>query len=183
MEVWDVYDEYRQITGKIVKRGEKLEPREFHLVVHVCLFNTKEEMLIQKRHPAKDIFPNRWDVTVGGSAHAGETSQEAATRELFEEIGLHLDLSGIRPHITMNFESGFDDFYLIIKDLNISNLQLQVEEVQEVKWANKKEIERMIDTKDFCPYHKEIISMLFAIRNTYGVISDNDGVSLDRIRE
>lgn len=57
----------------------------YHLVVHVCVFNQKGEMLIQQRQPFKQGWPNLWDVTMGGSALAGETSQQAAMRELKEE--------------------------------------------------------------------------------------------------
>ncbi|WP_444811847.1 NUDIX domain-containing protein, partial [Streptococcus canis] len=56
--------------------------------------------------------PGLWDVTVGGSALAGETAQQAAMRELEEELGLSLELTGVRPHFTINFGEGFDDTFL-----------------------------------------------------------------------
>jgi len=92
-----------------------------------------------------------WDVTVGGSAIAGDTSQTAAERELFEEIGYKMNLSKIRPHLTMNFEVGFDDYYLVETEVEIETLKLQFEEVQSVKWATKNEIIAMMDNGDFIP--------------------------------
>ena len=74
------------------------------------------QMLIQQRQPYKKGWPNMWDLTVGGSALKGESSFQAAERELFEELGIKIDLSEKRPAFTINFENGFDDYYLIDHD-------------------------------------------------------------------
>ena len=74
MELWDVYDKDRIKTGKTMVRGAEFEPDSYHMVVHVCIFNSKGEMLIQQRQPFKEGFPNLWDVTVGGSATMGDSS-------------------------------------------------------------------------------------------------------------
>ncbi|WP_143522351.1 NUDIX domain-containing protein, partial [Pseudomonas sp. 2822-17] len=81
LEIWDVYDRDRNLTGKTMKRGAPFEEGAHHLVVHVCIFNKEGQMLIQQRQPFKEGWPNMWDLTVGGSAVAGDTSQEAAERE------------------------------------------------------------------------------------------------------
>ena len=41
MELWDIYDIDRQKTGKLCRRvdGKALADRDYHLVVHICLFN------------------------------------------------------------------------------------------------------------------------------------------------
>lgn len=56
MENWDVYDQHRNKTGKIITRGSEMAPDEFHVVVHVCIFNKQGEMLIQQRQPFKDGY-------------------------------------------------------------------------------------------------------------------------------
>lgn len=112
-----------------------------------------------------------WDITVGGSAVTGDTSQKAAEREVLEEIGLKLDLKGIRPHLTVNFDRGFDDIYLIEKNVDINELTLQPEEVQAVKWAGRDEILAMIEKGDFIPYYPELVNLFFQIRKKYGCIS------------
>ena len=109
-----------------------------------------------------------WDITVGGSAISGDTSQSAAEREVYEEIGYKLSLDGIRPALTINFEDGFDDMYLIKKDIEISDLYLQYEEVKAVKWASKEEILKLIDEEIFIPYHKSLIELLFFMKDTKG---------------
>lgn len=53
MEVWDIYDKDRQVTGKQMYRGDIFEQGAYHLVIHVCLFNPLGEILIKQRQPDK----------------------------------------------------------------------------------------------------------------------------------
>lgn len=168
METWDVYDKDRNLTGKQMNRGNAFEQGAYHLVIHVCLFNQLGEMLIQQRQPDKEDWKNMWDFTVGGSAIASETSQQAAEREVKEEIGYTLKLRNRRPSLTVNFENGFDDYYLIETDLSISTLSIPTEEVKQVKWASKDDIVQMILEGLFIPYHETLIALLFDMRYKMG---------------
>lgn len=170
MEYWDIYDAQRRKTGRTMIRGEKMKDDEYHLVVHICIFNEKNEMLIQQRQAFKDGWPNLWDVTVGGSAIKGETSQEAAERELFEELDIQINLQGIRPQLTVNFERGFDDIYLVEKEVQPEDIKFQYEEVQGTKWASKEEILNSISAGEFIPYLTGFIDLLFDMRMKYGCI-------------
>lgn len=168
MELWDAYDINRQLKGKDLVRGVPLEKGDYHTVVHICVFNSKNQMLIQQRQPFKKGWSNLWDVTCGGSVLKGETSWQGAHRELLEEVGIDYDFEGIRPNFTINFFDGFDDFYLIKKDIDdISGLKLQYEEVQAVKWADMEEILRMIDEGVFIPYFKSLIMTVFDIKGQH----------------
>ncbi|MEK0317632.1 NUDIX hydrolase [Cohnella sp. 56] len=171
MELWDIYDESRVKTGKTMERGSSFKEGEYHLVVHVCIFKSSGEMLIQQRQPFKKGWSNMWDITVGGSATTGDTSQKAAERELFEEIGYVFDFSQVRPHLTINFGVGFDDYYLIEADVEIDKLKLQYDEVQQVKWATKDEIIQMLEDGVFIPYYKNLIGLLFEMRKSYSAHS------------
>ena len=169
MELWDVYDVDRTLTGKTMERGATYEEGAFHLVVHVCVFNHKNEMLIQKRQPFKSGFSGLWDVTVGGSAVQGDNSARAAERELLGEIGLSIDLDGVPPHLTITFTPGFDDIYLVEREVDPTTLTLQYEEVEQVRWATEEEILAMIQSGEFIPYYPQLIQMLFLMRrNGYG---------------
>ncbi|TWT27042.1 NUDIX domain-containing protein [Planomicrobium sp. CPCC 101110] len=170
MELWDLYDVNRNKTNQTWVRGEVLQPGHYHLVVHVCVFDSNGDMLIQQRQPFKEGWPNMWDLTVGGSAVAGDTSQTAAQRELYEELGLDLDFQQIRPHLTINFERGFDDIYLIEKNVPLQTLTLQYEEVQNVKWASKDEILAMIRNGEFIPYYESLVQLLFDVRKRRGAL-------------
>ena len=168
MELFDLYTEDRVRTGRTMVRGTKVPEGLYRLVVHVCIFDHEGRMLIQQRQPFKQGWSNYWDLTVGGCAVAGDTSRTAAEREVREEIGLELDLSDVRPSLTLNFDGGFDDYYVLTREVDLSVLHLQEEEVQAVRWAAQEEILKMIDDGLFIPYEKSLIGLLFFCRNHRG---------------
>ena len=137
MELFDLYTEDRIKTDRTMVRGEPTPEGYYRMVVHVCVFDPEGRMLIQQRQPFKRGWSNLWDITVGGSAVSGDTSRSAAERETKEELGLDIDLSDVRPSLTIWFEHGFDDIYLLTKQVDLSALRLQPEEVQAVRWAEK----------------------------------------------
>lgn len=168
MELLDIYDQDRNKTGRTAPRGTPRPPGDLQLVIHVCFFDSGGKMLIQRRSQKKDLFPSLWDVSVAGSVLHGEDSRSAAQREVREELGYSLDLSGMRPSMTINFDLGFDDIYLITRDLELSSLNLQKDEVEEVKWATRDEVYRLIDQGQFLPYRKGVIASMFEMRKTMG---------------
>ena len=168
MELWDLYDQDRHPTGEILERGKPVPPGRYHLVVHVVIFNSKGEMLIQQRQPFKEGWPNLWDITVGGSAVAGDDSRSAAEREVMEELGLPIDLSGEMPKIILPFDQGFDDIYIITMDVDLSALHLQESEVQAVRWAGMEDIFALMEAGQFLPYHRSLIELLFAMKDSRG---------------
>ena len=93
-----------------------------------------------------------WDLTVAGSALAGENTRQAAERETKEELGLDLDLTNVRPEFTINFDHGFDDYFIIQKDVDIKKLTLQQEEVAAIKWATKYEVHNLAAKHQMIPY-------------------------------
>lgn len=168
MELLDIYDIDRNKTNKLIQRGDKLSKGSYHLVVHICIFNTKGKMLVQQRHDSNEEWPNIWDVSVGGCATMGENSRSAAERELKEELGIDKCFANIRPHFTINFTCGFDDFYIINQNVHIEELRLHPDEVQNVKWASMNEIISMIERNEFIPYHTGLIHLLFDVHKKYG---------------
>ena len=174
MELFDLYTADRVKMNRTMVRGEPVPEGCYRIVVHVCIFDPEGRMLIQQRQPFKDGWSNMWDITVGGSAVAGDTSQTAAERETREEIGLPIDLTGVRPSLTLYWEHGFDDYYLLTRELDPASLHLQYEEVQTVRWADREEILRMIDDGEFIPYEKGLIDLLFFQRNHRGAHTRRD---------
>ena len=51
MELWDLYDCNMNPTGETTVRGSKIPYGRYHLVAHVCIFNSEGQMLIQHRLP------------------------------------------------------------------------------------------------------------------------------------
>ncbi len=169
MEQWDLFNEDRTPTGKIINKGEKIEGRLCRQVVHVIIFNDNNEMLIQQRQSGRKLWPEMWDVSVGGSSIAGETQVQAAERETLEELGIKVDLSEERPYFTINFNNGFDDFFIIKKNIDLASITMQLEEVKDYKWASYDEIMTMVENEQFIPYYKSVIPFLFDQVNGRGL--------------
>lgn len=163
MELWDLYTVDRVKTGKTICRGEEIPQGLYHLQVHVVIFNSRGEMLIQQRTPGKRYYPNLWDVSVGGGAVSGDTSSLAAEREVREELGLTVQLNGRRPDFTITYPETFDDYYVVEMDVPLSSLMLQEEEVQAAAWATREEIFRMMAEGSFCPNLTGLITLLFEL--------------------
>ena len=168
MELVDLYDENRLPLGRTAERGGPKDPGEYRMVVHVCVFDRRGRLLVQRRAPEKFIWPNLWDVSVGGGVDAGETSRQGAEREFREELGVSLDLSGLRPSVTVNFDGGFDDFYILTQDLPLEELTLQKEEVRAVRWASLEEVLDMLAAGTFIPYPESFLRFLFDMRTQFG---------------
>jgi isopentenyldiphosphate isomerase len=178
-EKWDIYDVNRQRTGRIIERPSAWGQEAYHLIIHVAIFDAENRMLIQRRSPRKHAWADLWDMSAGGSALAGEESWQAAERETFEELGIRLQLKNIRPHFSINYTRGFDDFYTVeLTNQDLSALKLQESEVAEVRWASLDEVRRMLIDKSFVPYFPGLIELLWQVRDNYdGAIQQQRPVS------
>ena len=161
MEKLDLYDSARRLTGCTIARGEKIPEGLRRVTVHICIFNSRGEMLIQHRHPEKDVWPDLWDFSVGGGVLAGENTQQAAHRELLEELGMDYDFETESPALTTTYSKGFDDIYIIHAEPDPASLPLQAEEVLAVRWASLQEVLAMIAGGDFIDYCRPLVEYIF----------------------
>jgi 16S rRNA (adenine1518-N6/adenine1519-N6)-dimethyltransferase len=94
-EILPVVDENDVAVGT-ARRAAIHEQKLRHRSVHVLVFNSAGEILVQLRGPTKDQYPLYWDVSVGGHVNPGESYEAAARRELHEELGLTDELRFVR---------------------------------------------------------------------------------------
>ena len=169
----DVLDQNGNFTGIKKPKSEVHKSGDWHRTVHVWLLNSKNELLMQLRSPTKLNCPNLWDISSAGHISAGEDGKTSAIREMKEELGISitekdlLSLEEIKTQDVLNnntyFDNEFHDVFLIRKDVNVSNLILQKEEVADAKWINYFELEKDIqENPDKYVGHDEEYKMLFA---------------------
>ena len=93
MEIWDLYDEQEQKTGETWERSRAMEIPEgrYHLVCEILIRHRDGTFLLTLRDPEKESWPDCWEASAGGSVLAGETPEQGAVREMFEETGLTAD--------------------------------------------------------------------------------------------
>lgn len=123
MEIRDLYDKNRNLTGETIYKGEPIPQGKYIAVVLSFIQNSKGEFLIQKRSKVKN---GKYGST-SGHLETGETSLYGMIREIKEELGLN-----IKPTELELLNSGrndkeqlFFDIYYLKKDCNLNNLILQ----------------------------------------------------------
>ena len=86
-EIYDVVDKMDQVIGQATRR-EIHKKNLLHRSIHIFVFNHQNEMFLQKRSMVKDENPGLWDTSSAGHVDSGETYDECAHRELWEELGI-----------------------------------------------------------------------------------------------
>ena len=148
MELNDVYDENRNLTGKLHRRGRPWKKGEYGLVVCAWVYDGHGNVLLTRRAPEKS-FPGTWENS-GGAALAGESSRQAMARELFEETGIRADASEFEY-----LESGMDrnfhyDYYCLKRNTPVQEIVLLPGETDGVKWVSYDQVHEMIRRREIC---------------------------------
>ena len=90
-ELFDVVDRDDRVLRqerRSVVHAQKL----LHRAVHIFLFNSRGQLLVQRRSASKDEYPLTYTSSASGHVGAGESYEECAPRELQEEVGLESPL-------------------------------------------------------------------------------------------
>lgn len=160
-EKWDILDECGKPTGRTTLRGNyAFRKGEYHLVVHIWIVSPDGRFLIQRRSDDKQLMPGEWAAT-GGAAQAGEDSFCAASRELFEELGIESDRKSLKFIQRIKRRNSFLDIWVITTDIPAGKLTLQSSEVAEAKWVDKATLDGMIARGEYHNYGKEYFSLVF----------------------
>jgi len=158
MELWDIYDENKQRTGRTMKRNDWcLKDGEYHLTVLGVIARPDGKFLITKRVMTKSWAPGWWEVS-GGAVQAGEESADAVKREVFEETGL--DVTDARGGYLFSYkrenpgegDNYFVDIYRFIMDFEESDVKLQEEETDGFMLASPEQIREFASQGIFLHY-------------------------------
>jgi 8-oxo-dGTP pyrophosphatase MutT (NUDIX family) len=86
-ELVERVDERDRVVG-VVDRGEAIANRWLHRVATTVCRDPAGRVLVHRRQEGVSRFPGHYDWLVGGAAEVGESYEEAAARELEEELGV-----------------------------------------------------------------------------------------------
>ena len=140
-EKWDLIDINKNKTGITHERnsGMSIPKGMYHLAVEIWTMKPNGEILLTQRHPDKN-YGLMWEAT-GGAVLSGESSIQAAIRELYEETGIKVSESEM-----IYFGNVIGDTYIMDEYMHVLNsddikLNLQPEEVVDSMWVSKEELE------------------------------------------
>lgn len=139
----DLYDINGNKTELTYFKGDKVPVGYYPMVVMIAIQNSEGKFLMQKRVEEKG---GDYGVT-GGHPKSGETPYEGIITEVKEELGIDISNNEI-----IEFDSGCDlkdcyKMYYTKMDLDLSKLNIQKEELSEVKWFSLEELQDMVNKK------------------------------------
>jgi isopentenyldiphosphate isomerase len=148
-ELVDVVDADDVVVGTVERRVMRAQ-RLRHRAVFIAVMATDGRLLVHRRSAAKDLWPGRWDIAVGGVVAAGESYDDAATRELAEEIGVvGVELAGIASGAFADDEVDLVGCcYRIVHD---GPFRFVDGEVVEARWVDAAGLADLLATASFVP--------------------------------
>jgi isopentenyldiphosphate isomerase len=100
MELRDVINEDDEVIGQAdeeeVRRKDLLSR-----VAFIILVNSRRELLLQQRAATKETYPLYWSGAAAGHVDSGETYEQAASRELSEELGIEAPLRYLGKYLSV----------------------------------------------------------------------------------
>ncbi len=126
----------------------------WHRTVHIWAFDKNDRILFQLRAKVKENNPGLLDTSCAGHISAGDTSRNAAVRELREELGVCKS----EKDLEYLFESGhnsvlnggsyldneyYDTYKITLNDDEIAHLVPQPGEVDDFIWMTRQEFVNM----------------------------------------
>ena len=139
----DILDANGNLTGKVLMKQEAHDRGLWHPIVHLWIYNSKGQLLLQKRSPKKVVHPKVWDISVGGHVVAGDSPKDGALKEAKEELGLKFSPSDLEFFDLRKFEEKMPDGwwnrffawnYIAKSDVNAAKIKFEKAEITEVRW-------------------------------------------------
>ncbi len=156
MEILDIVDDNNQVTGK-ADRKEIYDKNLPHRIVHVLVFNSSGEMLVQLSSRQKSFRPNYWGTSAGGHVMSGESYEQAATRELKEEIGVEGKLEPFCEELYVH-EGKLKKFIKVFRTVIDEGFDLKKDEVEKIGFFPLEVIQDMVNNDE--NFHPELLMIL-----------------------
>lgn len=121
--------------------SEKLEAHQLgklHRAFSIFIFNSKGELLLQKRASSKYHSGGLWSNTCCSHPRVNEDTLSAAHRRLQEEMGLDCDLKEVHRFVyKIKFDNGLTEYEYdhVLVGKSDEAPKLNLEEVEDWKWV------------------------------------------------
>ena len=133
---------------RVVTRAEMRAQRLRHRCVFLLVVD-RGRLLVHQRADDKDVWPSRWDVAAGGVVGAGERWEDAARRELAEELGIDAD----PVHVGEGVRDG-DEARVVGRVFLVEHpgpFSFADGEVVDARFVDRRELLQLLDTEATCP--------------------------------
>jgi isopentenyl-diphosphate delta-isomerase len=144
------------------KNGDDLGKEDFYRVSALWITNSKNQILLARRHRNKAHHPGRWGPAVSGTVEEGESYYDNIVKEAEEELGLKNIKPKIGPKtITEGEYKHFTQCYTLLLDKSIDEFRIQEDEIEEIKWFSAEELKKNLQEhpEEFIPRMKEYFEL------------------------
>ncbi len=161
MEYLDVVDSNDLVIGNASKDDiyQKLLP---HRIVHIIVYNDKNEMAVQIRGKDVVFCPNHWSTSAAGHVQRGETYQAAAERELEEELGIKSELKLVEKFF-YQAPNRPDKFIALFETVYNGPLNLDPAEVESCSYFSTSQLKDMVFSGQ--KFHPEFLFILDKLKH------------------
>ena len=145
VEYFDIVNEKDEIVGKISENEQKaVKPSQLRFI-NIIIINNDNMIVVPKRSSNRKLFPNCYDFSVGGHVNSGENYEEAAYRELKEELGIkNVKLKEIAYFSPYDSDSNtFQKVYLLKYNSEIYDYDR--DGIEKIYYKSKKEIKELMN--------------------------------------
>lgn len=163
-EMFDIVNPDGKIIGQAPRSAVHGNPGLLHPVVHIHIFNKNGQLFLQKRTKDKEVQPNKWDTSVGGHIHSGESVEAALSREAFEELGIkNCRFQPLYRYVMKNeFES---ELVYAFRTKNNGPFKVNKEEISIGRFWKIKEIKNNLGKGIFTPNFEQEFNLLEKVNN------------------
>lgn len=140
-DIFDIVDENDEVIGN-APRSEVHATGARHRAVHIFVFNSNGEILLQLRSASKDKHPGTWDTSCCGHVDSGETYDIAAKREFREELGPESLPDLILVGKCKPCENTGQEFVTVYKCSSEGPFQPCPEEIDQLRWISPDSLEQ-----------------------------------------
>lgn len=160
-EVVERVDAQDRVLGPVSRRDAVREGWLHRVAVVVC-HDEQGRILVHRRAEQVPRFPGLHEVGIGGAVGVGESYEQAAARELEEELGVS---AAVRFRFKFLNRSGLSPHWLGVCDAVIPRaVTLDSREVAWHGWLSESELPRIFQERTFTPDSREIRDRYFADR-------------------
>ena len=146
-----VVDEGGNFLGILDSPMQAIKNGSVRLVSRVMITGKDGLYLLQKRAEDMFVYPGFWDSSAAGHVDEGETAEDAAYRELVEEVGISdVKLTKAYEYYDETQENhGFisktyNHVYFGTIEIEDEALKIDPAEVSEVKWFSVDELKHLV---------------------------------------
>ncbi|MER6039148.1 NUDIX domain-containing protein [Streptomyces sp. NPDC001835] len=160
-EVVERVDAQDRALGPVSRRDAVRKGWLHRIAVAVC-HDRQGRILVHRRADQVSRFPGCYEVGIGGALGVGESYEQAATRELEEELGVSV---AVRYRFKFLNRSGLSPHWLGVCDAVVPRAVMPNSgEVAWHGWLNESDLPRILQEWTFTPDSPEILHRYFGDR-------------------